>query len=112
MRSHAMNVAGIILEDHAGHAAVPGPLQTRDSDAIDDVGAGGGGGIDQQSIQHVPPRRIQRIDPVARGDRHRHRLIAIEERRLPDGRRAGRYNGRQDAPSMQLNDRAAHERVR
>ena len=42
----------------------------------------------------------------------RHGLVAVEKRRLPHGRRAGRDDGRQNVPSMQLDDGAAHQRVR
>jgi hypothetical protein len=88
-----------------------GALQSFDSGAIDDIRAGGASRIDEQPIQHVPSRRVQGVDPVTRRNRHRNGLVAVEERRLPYGRGAGGGDRRQNAPAMQLDDGATHERV-
>ena len=74
--------------------------------------AGVGRGVSQHAVQHGASRRVQRVDAELRFDRDGDVLIRITERRGPDRRRVRSDDRRQHAPAMQLQDGAAHQRVR
>jgi hypothetical protein len=45
--------------------------------------------VDQQRVEHGPPRRVQGVHPAGRADRDRHRIVAIVEHGPVNSRCAG-----------------------
>ena len=71
------------------------------------------GGVDEDPVEQVPARRIERLDPGPGLDGHLDVLpVRVVEGGPPDRRRARRHEGVQDAPPGQLQDPRAHQRVR
>ena len=83
-----------------------------DGDAVADVGAGLGGGVDEDRIEHGAARRVQGVDAVGRLDRDDAPCsVAVGERRAPDRRGAGGDDSVEQAPAVKLEDAAAHQGV-
>ena len=97
---------------HPAHATAIIDNHFIDANAVADLSAAGACGIDERPVEQIPPRCVQRLDVEFRFDRHDDVLIPIAERGGTHGRGAGGHNRGQDAPSMQLQDGASHERMR
>ena len=76
-----------------------------------DDSAGPLGGVDQQCIDHGAPRRIQRVHPAERFDRHGDRFVAVVEDGPTHRRRALRDQPAQQTPPLQLQDPPAHQHM-
>ncbi len=89
-----------------------GELQLRKSDAVANLRASLAGRIDQQGIEHRAPRRKTGIDAMTRLYVDSDRLVAVVERRRSDGGRSRCDDVGNQAPAIELDDRAPHQRVR
>ena len=106
-------VAGSAPGPHAAHPAVVVPEQPGDRGAVHDVHPGLRGGVDDDPVQHVPPRGVEGIHPGPGADRHLDGLLAaVVEQGLPDRDRAAGDDGVEQAPPGQLHHAGAHQRVR
>ena len=99
------------LDDGAAHPAAVVADQIDDADPVHDLGAGVAGRIDQRRVEHRPPRRVERIDPVARFDRDDQLVVTVVEGGPPDRRRAGRLERAEHPPAMELEHTGAHQGV-
>ena len=101
----------VAQHDHAG--CPPACIEQHVSDfaTVADLGAGGGRGVYQHTVQHGATRRVECADAELWFDGDRDVVIRITERGGPDRRRARGSDCRQHAPTAQLKDSAAHQRV-
>jgi len=72
----------------------------------------GGCGIDKYPVEDVAPRRVQRVDALARADSDADLLtVGVVEDHLTDRRCVGCDDIGEHAPSRELQDCAAHQTV-
>ena len=83
-----------------------------DADTVPDVCSAVGRGIDQGPVEQRPAWRVQRADTKSRLDWHGDVLLAVAERGRVHRRGAGCNEGGQEPPAMQLQNGAAHQRMR
>jgi hypothetical protein len=81
-------------------------------DAEPHLGAGGGGRVDQDRVEHGAARRVQGVHAVGRLDGDRHDGIGVAERGAAHLGRARRDDLVEQAPPVQLQHAAAHQGVR
>ncbi len=92
--------------------AIPGsPNEIDHAVAVDHLGTGSQRGIDEHRVQEGPTRSVQSVDTVQRLDLDFDGLVAVMESRLPERGSLGRPDGIQQAPAVQLEHSAPHQRV-
>jgi hypothetical protein len=104
--------AGAIMPVHPNHPAAPVPLHTGHGDAGAQLGAGPLRGGRHDRVQHVPPRRDEKVDPGLVLDLPADRSTEGMEGDLPDGRGAAVQDLVQQTPAAQLDNAAARDRMR
>ena len=87
------------------------PLHGHQGDAVPDLGASLAGGVDEDPINHCPPRRIEGVDAVLMLDVDCDFFVAVAEYRAPYRRCAGGNDAVEEAPPVQLKDAATHQGV-
>ena len=75
------------------------------------IGARAAGCIDENAIQHGPPRRAEILDAILRLDAQTQLLAAIMKRRGANFRCSRGHHCRQQSPSLELKDSRAHQGV-
>ena len=111
VRSSLVGADGVVALD-ADHPTSAAANDVRDARAVGERRAGRASGIDEERIEHRASRGVQRIDAGGGLDRHGDVAVAIAERRPAHGRRSGRHDPIEEAPAVELDDAAAHQRVR
>ena len=105
--------ASVRAGEHGAHDPAERVADEVDSgNAVNDLRSRGRCGAYEQRVENGAPRRVQGVDPVARLDGNRDVFLAVVEGRRPDGRRPRRLERSQEAPAVELQHAAAHERVR
>jgi hypothetical protein len=98
--------------DDPSHPFAAVPPEVVHANAVQELGAAGRGRVDEDPVEQRSSGRVQSIDAVPWLDGDGHILIDVTERCFVDGRRSGRDDGGKYAPTVELQDAAAHQRVR
>ena len=103
--------AVLVTPDDATHLAVVVAADVGDGDAVAELGAGRGGGVDEDRVEHRATRRVERVHAERWPDRDHHLLAAVVEGGAPD-RRSPRFDDAVDQPpAVELEDAGPHEAV-
>jgi hypothetical protein len=78
---------------------------------VDHLGTGSQRGVYEDRVQQCPTRSVQSVDTVPLLDWDLEGLVAIMEGGLAERGRFGRLDHIQEAPTVQLQHSAPHERV-
>ena len=100
VRADRAGGAGAVGDHNAPDPPRSRPLHGHQGDAMPDLSASQACGVDEDRIDHCPPRRIEGVDAVLMLDVDCDFLVAVAEYCAPYRRRAGGNDAVEEAPPL------------